>query len=193
MAFGFFSGDKIKLLKNQLNLNDDIYILHGSDNPSSVAKNAPRGSIYLRDDGAAGSIWIKQDNGSSTNWSEQLITDAAIRDTTAGITVNGFGVALTPGFKGYVYVPFAGTITAWSIVADQVGSCVFDVWKDTTIPTVADTITASAKPTLTAAQNDYSTTLTGWTTSVAAGDILGFNLDSSSTITTATLQIWITR
>jgi hypothetical protein len=58
---------------------------------------------------------------------------------------------------------------------------------------VADTITASAKPTLTAAQNAYSTTLTGWTTAVTAGDILGFNLDSSSTITTVTLQLWITR
>lgn len=193
MAAVIFNGAFVKALKNQLKLGDDVYFLHGSDDPSSVAKDAPRGSIYIRDDGANGSIWVKQDNGSSTNWSPQLITDSAIRKTTAGITVNGFGVALTPGFKGYVYVPFAGTITAWSIVADQSGSCVFDVWKDTTIPTVADTITASAKPTLTAAQNVYSTTLTGWTTSVAAGDILGFNLDSSSSVTTATLQIWITR
>jgi hypothetical protein len=43
-------------------------------------------------------------------------------------------------------------------------------------------ITGSAKPTLTAASKATSTTLTGWSTSLAAGDVLVFNVDSASTV-----------
>jgi hypothetical protein len=39
------------------------------------------------------------------------------------------------------------------------------------IPTVADSITAGAKPTLTTSQLATSTTLTGWTTSVSPDDV----------------------
>ena len=47
-------------------------------------------------------------------------------------------------------------------------------------PTVADTITASAKPTLSSATKSEDTTLTGWTTAVTAGDVFGFMVDSAS-------------
>lgn len=32
-------------------------------------------------------------------------------------------------------------------------------------------------------------TLTGWTTSISAGDILGFNVDSATTVTLLTLSL----
>lgn len=111
-----------------------------------------------------------------------------------GITVDGGGSALTTGLKGYSTSPVAGTIERARLFADQSGSIVFDVWKDTWAnfpPTGADTITASAKPTLSSAQNNEDTTLTGWTTSVSKGDVFGFNIDSITTITRATLELWI--
>lgn len=85
-----------------------------------------------------------------------------------------------------------GTITGWSIVSDVAGDCVIDVWKAPgTIPTVANTITGTEKPTLTAQQLNFDTNLTTWTVSVTAGDVIGFNLDSASTLTSVNLIITI--
>lgn len=109
--------------------------------------------------------------------------------------VDGGGTAVTAGLKSFVRVPQACTITKWTLMADVSGSIVVDIWKDTFAnfpPTVADTITGSAKPTLSAAQSGDSTTLTGWTTSIAAGDVLAFNVDSATTVTRVTLEIEVT-
>jgi len=111
---------------------------------------------------------------------------------TIGVVVDGAGSAITTGVKGYKSCPFAGTIIANRVLADQSGSIVFDVWKDTYAnypPTVADTITASAKPTLSSAIKSEDTTLTGWTKSIVAGDVLGFNVDSAATVTRVTLEL----
>lgn len=122
-------------------------------------------------------------------------------DVSAGVvtrraTVNGiiqFGVnliigdgvaALSTGLKGVLELPFAGTITQVSLVADASGSAVVDIWKDTYTnypPTVADTICASAKPTLSSAVKYQDTTLTGWTKTFSAGDWIAINLDSVTT------------
>lgn len=105
---------------------------------------------------------------------------------------DGGGAVITTGVGGNVRIPFGCTITEATLLADVSGSIVVDIWKDTLAnypPTVADTITASAKPTLSSATNSTDTTLTGWTTSVTAGDILRFNVDSSTTVTRVTLML----
>jgi len=110
--------------------------------------------------------------------------------------VDGGGSAITTGQKGHIKIPFACTINQADLYADQTGSVVVDIWKDTFAnfpPTVADTITAAAKPTLSSAQKYQDTTLTGWTTSIAAGDILSYNIDSVSTITRLTITMKATR
>lgn len=112
-----------------------------------------------------------------------------------GVTIDGGGSAISTGVKGYTSIPVSGTITKVRLLADQAGNAVMDIWKDTFAnypPTVADTITASAKPTLSAADKYEDTTLTGWTTAVTAGDVLGFNVDSAATITRLTLELEIT-
>lgn len=113
---------------------------------------------------------------------------------SVGLIIDGGGSAITTGVKGYLEVPFACTILAVTLLADIVGSIVIDIWKDTFAaypPTVADTITAAAKPTLSAANKSQDGTLTGWVTTVAAGDILGFNVDSVATVTKVTLSLKI--
>ena len=115
---------------------------------------------------------------------------------TWGIVLDGGGSAITTGVKGEIQIPYACTITEWTILLDQSGSIVIDIWKDTYAnypPTVADTITASAKPTVTTATKNTSTTLTGWTTSVTAGDTIRFNVDSITTATRATLLVYCTK
>lgn len=109
-----------------------------------------------------------------------------------GVTVDGGGSVITIGAKGYYRVPFDGTIVGYSMQGDLSGSAVVDVWKTSgAIPTNANSITASATPTLSSAQYLNSTTLTGWATTVTAGDVIGFNVDSASTITRLTVQIYI--
>ena len=87
--------------------------------------------------------------------------------------------------------------TAARLLADNTGSMVVDIWKDTYAnypPTASpDSITASAKPTLSSAIKSEDTTLTGWTTSISAGDTLRFNVDSCSGITRAVLVLTVTR
>lgn len=110
--------------------------------------------------------------------------------------IDGGGSAITTGIKGDLQIPFACTINSWTIMADQSGSIVIDVWKDTFAnypPTGADSVTGSAKPTLSAAQAATSSTLTGWTTSISANDIIRYNVDSASTVTRVTISLTVTR
>jgi hypothetical protein len=110
--------------------------------------------------------------------------------------IDGGGSAITTGVKGDLQIPFACTITEATLLADQTGSIVVDIWKDTYAnypPTAADSITASAKPTLSSAVKYQDTTLTGWTTSISAGDILRINVDSATTVQRVTLALKVTR
>lgn len=129
--------------------------------------------------------------------SDSSVADADLAITVAIQTVIGNGTdVLSTGVAGYLEVPFACTITQITGLADQSGSAVVDVWKDSYAnypPTDADTITASAPLTLSTAIKAQDATLTGWTTSISAGDILGFNVDSATTITQLTVSIKCTR
>ncbi len=116
---------------------------------------------------------------------------------TAAITfvINGGSSTITTGEKGDLEVPFACTITAARIVADASGSIVVDIWKDTFSnfpPINADSITASAPPTLSSADNAEDATLTGWTKSIAAGDWLRYNVDSATTVKQVTVTLTVT-
>lgn len=100
------------------------------------------------------------------------------------------------GRKVRCRVPFDCTITRASILADASGSLVLDIWKDTHTnapPTVDDSITASAKPTISSGIKYEDDTLTGWTTAISTGDWLIVNVDSVTSITEATLSLELDR
>ncbi len=110
--------------------------------------------------------------------------------------IDGGGSAITTGQKGHLEIPFACTIQRVTMLADQTGSIVVDIWKDTYAnfpPTVADSICGAAKPTISSAQKSQDSTLTGWTKSIAAGDILAFNVDSCTTITRVTISLKVAK
>lgn len=109
--------------------------------------------------------------------------------------IDGGGSAITTGIKGDVMVP-AGTIVEVTTLADQSGDIVVDIWKDTYTnfaPTDADSITASAPPTLSSASKAQDNTLTGWTTSLSDEDILRFNVDSVATVERVTIVLKVER
>lgn len=120
-----------------------------------------------------------------------------LTDTTdLAFVIDGGGSAITTGVKGDIAVDFGCTINQVTLLADQSGSIVVDIWKDTYAnypPTVADTITASAKPTISSTTKAKDSTLTGWTTTISAGDTLRFNVDSATTITRCIVILKVTR
>lgn len=119
-----------------------------------------------------------------------------VMDAGFTVMVDGGGSAITTGVKHYIEMPYAMTVTGWTFVADQTGSIVIDVWKDTYAnypPTVADTIAGTEKPTISASDKGQDLTLTTWTTSISKGDIIGINVDSAATVTKAWLTIRGTR
>jgi len=108
--------------------------------------------------------------------------------------IDGGGAAISAGIKGDLEIPFDCAIEAVTLLADQVGSIVIDVWKDAYAnypPTDADSITASAPPTISAATKSSDATLTGWTISISAGDILRFNVDSATGVQRVTISLTV--
>lgn len=110
-------------------------------------------------------------------------------------TSGGQFTFVLPGIAGstaWVRIPHTGTITGAYITGDISGSAVVDLWIDTFAnfpPTVADTITASAKPTLSSARSNSDTTLTGWTKTLTEGNWIMASVDSASTLNTIVLVI----
>jgi len=127
-----------------------------------------RGTITLASPGGGGG----GGTGSTTQPGAYVFQDGAA-DSTALVAV---------GTKGYIRAPYDATITGYTILTDVSATVTLDVWKvatGTALPTNANSITASAKPVLTADDVIHSTTLTGWTTAVTAGDIIAWEVEAN--------------
>lgn len=121
---------------------------------------------------------------------------ASLQKSSIQFMIDGGGSAITTGLKGFIRVPYDCTITAVNLVADQSGNIVVDIWKDTYAnfpPTDADSITASAQPTLATAIKSEDTLLTGWSKTLSEGEYLAFNVDSAVTVTQVTLSLVVNR
>ena len=112
------------------------------------------------------------------------------------IVLDGGGIALSTGVKVHLEVPFACRIKRATLLADQTGSIVVDIYKSEystynppTHPAVSDKITGSTPPTISAGIKAQNSSLTGWTTSIAEGDILAIDITSVSTIGRVTLAL----
>ena len=105
--------------------------------------------------------------------------------SSIGFDIDGLGAVITTGIKGYRPIPFNAYIIEASIIADQSGSIVVDIWSDSYAnypPTNADSITGATPPTLSAAIKNTDTALVDWTRKIPKGKCLGYNVDSASTV-----------
>lgn len=123
----------------------------------------------------------------------------ATHTTHAGAIVgilDGAGAAIAAGTIIYIEVPFACTITQHTLLADVSGSVTVRIWKDTYAnypPLAADDISngGTAISTATKAQD---ATLTSWTTSISAGDIIAMEVQNiATTITRVTSVLKVTK
>ena len=146
--------------------------------------------------GSGGVTSITTGAGLSANTTTGAITIQATGATTFGVSVDGSGGVITTGQKGYVRIPYDYTITSWTVIGSPSGSITFDIWKRAgAIPTVANTIIGGGgvKPSLSTATYATSSSLTNWTTTGSTGDVIGWNVDSATTTTSAILQLFVTR
>jgi len=154
-----------------------------------------------------GSRWVDVTDGSeylcvdatkgAADWRRMIGGGDGIPEKFEFTFQNG-GAVLNTGsaISGGAYVPYACEIEEAILLADQSGSVVVDLWVDSYgnyPPTVADTITALAKPTLSSAIKSKDTTLTGWTKALVAGSFILPNIDSVSTITQLKLILVVKR
>lgn len=119
-------------------------------------------------------------------------------DVSAIEVIVGTGVAvISTGLVCYYEIPFACTIDRWTILPDVSGSIVFDIWRDTFAnapPVVGDSIVGGGtKPTLTTSTSAQGTP-SGWTSvAIVAGDIIGINVDSVTSVKKCTLSLKVTK
>ena len=126
--------------------------------------------------------------------------------TALGLEVRSLQVTIDSGSPDIViatgdwvdiYVEYACTIQQWTLLAkpitgQSIGSAVIDLWMDSYAnfnPTIADTITASAKPAISSNIKGQSSTLTGWTTIIPAGSVLRVNVDSCTNLRRISLSL----
>lgn len=105
------------------------------------------------------------------------------------------GSPITTGYKGQVRIPVGATIIRWSIMNDVAGDIEFDLFADTPGTTYPPTtsIVASAPPETTADEFLDDTTLTGWTTTLTALNVLGVSVTSvDGVLVESVLQIDVT-
>jgi pectin methylesterase-like acyl-CoA thioesterase len=139
-----------------------------------------------------GDIWYN----SSTNKLRGQINSATVTIRTSTerfeIGVHNPGAAIVTGAKGRKTLSFSGTIIGWRVVSDQSTTTTLDVWKaNGSIPTNANSITGTGKPSLSAAQlNSGNVSLWG-TTTVVAGDVIILEVEANNNATYLALELEI--
>jgi hypothetical protein len=184
------------------------------------------GVVTTANNGSAGRMYVKVQNGyeldelhnvqaQSPNLNDTLYYDntvipaqwkttsvntllnTSIKTGSCGVTFDGGGQVIQPK-TAYVQVPYNGTLTSWTLVADVSGSCTITVFKDTyaNFPptTTADDVYVTA-PSLSSQQKNQNLTPTyiGSQATVTTGDYIGFTISAITTITWANLTIQITK
>lgn len=168
-------------------LDDAPLRLMDADNSNFVAISAPASvtsdyTITLPAAGGAANE-VLQYNASQ-------VASFVSNTRTLNFVIDGGGSAITTGKKGVIVLDGDYTVTGWTIIADQSGSIVVDVNRATyaNFPTTAS-IAGSELPTLSTAQKAEDLTLSSWTTSLSARDVLEFEVDSVTTVTRVTVAL----
>jgi len=139
-----------------------------------------------------GKIWVCSAAGTPGTWHQ--VSDGGTLDVAFG----GAGIAIAAGIKGDFRLDTDVNIIGWRMYADVVGQITVDIWKTTHgsfPPTIANTIVSGGGtlPNINGSDHSQFANLTGWTTLVAKGSILRFNVSGVATITRATLALEVLR
>lgn len=112
-----------------------------------------------------------------------------------GFSIDGGATTITTGAKGWITIGYTCAVYDMTLLAGPTGSIVLDLWKAAYAsypPTVANSMVASAKPTISSGIKAFDNTLTGWSLIFNKGDVLKWNVDSCSSITYVNLVMGAT-
>ncbi len=129
-----------------------------------------------------------------------LLTKGLNTTNVLNVQIDNYGAVIATGVNGFILVPFACTLTGIIILSTDAaatsGSAVIDLWKNTYAnypPIVDNTIVASAKPTMISTNRFQDVTLSGWSKSLAANDVIAVQFDSVSTFTRLLVSLLVER
>lgn len=136
-------------------------------------------------------------NGGSGGFVVDSVTNqvgaaGSYQNGTIGLVIDGAGSAIAAGHKGQIGpFPFASTIAAWSLMADQSGSITIDILRANNAVPSTSIVGGGTKPNLTASQSALGVAPSGWTSVVLApNDWLDVQVTALATsITRATLAL----
>lgn len=160
----------------------------GTINGASSLTMAPNTGCWIRSDNSNYQVDL---SGACFPISFANLPSDLLLRTIVGFSSTNGGSVLATGVQGTGFTASTNaTITKWCIQTDNAGSINIDVWKlNGSIPTIVNTIVASANPSLSSSKYACSSTLTGWTTSVSAGDVFVFVINSVTSDTQVTFQL----
>jgi hypothetical protein len=123
--------------------------------------------------------------------------DARIPDVgvvAINYVIDGGGTVIIAGTVGFLEVPFACHVDRWTLLADQHGSVVIDIWRDgysNYPPTDADSMPGTTNmPAISGTVAAQGTDLSGWgTQGISSGDILAYHVDSCTSIELCTIAL----
>lgn len=127
-------------------------------------------------------FYIRQE--SADVWYAVGISGGSGSVVSCGITIDGGGSAIVAGSYGYTQIPYACTLTAWTVLADQSGSCTFDVKRSTYsgFPSTTSLVGSGNAPLLSSVQKNTAAP-SGWTSvTIAAGDVLEFSISGITSV-----------
>ena len=116
-----------------------------------------------------------------------------------GLRLRGNNSAgVLPGMKGTMAVPFDCTISYYTVLADQDGDIVFDIYKSraaTYPPAKAQSICSisAERPHLSGNKLFIDRRLAGWLTVLKANDLLSIEVISALHVSSVTLSLFVTR
>lgn len=107
-----------------------------------------------------------------------------------GLTIDAGTQIIGTGSKGYVTMPYSGTIDNWDMVSNTVGSIQIDLRKSpfATFPTTTS-VTNNNYIGMTNSQKSTDITLSGWGLTFSENDIYEFYVISSATMSRANIII----
>lgn len=164
----------------------------GAPAAATISDTAPGSPIHgdLWWNSSDANLYIYYNDGSSSQW--VIASLSAFSTISIPLILDNGANPIPAGAKVFYEIPFACILTGYTLLSEMTTTAVLDVWVDSYAnypPTVGDTITAAAKPTLSAAMKSQDNTIATWTKSIAAGSIVMANVDSNSAATKLSLSL----
>jgi hypothetical protein len=194
-GYSFSNGHDIILIPLSIGVQGPTGVTGPTGNNGSNGPTGPTGATGNNgSNGATGPTGATGNNGSNGATGPTGATGAVPTIPRAfGVVFDGGGAVLATGAQADVVIPYAMTITGWTILGDVGGTASVDIWSAPYAnypPTGSNTIVgAGTKPNLANSVKGQSSSLASWTTGITAGNIIRFNLDSATTQTRITLTI----